>query len=174
MPGLTTTIRVEGIGRFFDALARLSPQQRPELARSFLLSAALLIQRHAAEDTIIRGGKGPPHPTRLTSRTGTGRRSISVDRSGLPSFIAVGSDLGYMALHETGGTVHMPATEVSESTRSVAFGRRVAPFKVPAHLRRGHFALYPPRPWLAPAVDLSYPEIVALGDRLIADALADA
>ena len=42
---------------------------------------AFRVQEDATRNQIIRGGKGPPHPTRLTSRTGSLRRSIRVNRS---------------------------------------------------------------------------------------------
>ena len=40
---------------------------------------------------------------RLTSRTGTLRRSIGVNRRGLPFYIDVGSDVEYARIHELGG-----------------------------------------------------------------------
>ena len=55
---------------------------------------------------ILRGGQGPPHPSKLTSRTGTLRRSLGpafgLDKSGLPRFIEGGSSLVYAPVHELG------------------------------------------------------------------------
>ena len=62
-------------------------------------SMAFQVQANAAMKQIIRGGKGPPHPTRLTSRTGTLRRSIRVNRFS-PLARDVGTDLVYGAVHE--------------------------------------------------------------------------
>ena len=93
--------------------------RRPQLAKpvsTFLVKAAYLVLADAAANQIIRGGrfrgKGgklgntPPHPSRLTSRTGELRRSLSVnrglDRGGLPRYVDVGSDLVYAPVHELG------------------------------------------------------------------------
>lgn len=87
-----------------------------------LLSCGYAVLKNAAEDQIIRGGRfrgapgprggrgkledAPPHPSRVTSRSGELRRSLSiargVDRSRLPGLLSVGSDLVYSAVHEYG------------------------------------------------------------------------
>lgn len=87
--------------------------ERP--TRRFLLSAGFLLLTNAAREQIIGGGRvrvgrgltsTPPHPSRLTSRSGELRRSLSADRgadtSGLPRWIDVGSDLAYAPTHELG------------------------------------------------------------------------
>lgn len=102
MPNLRVEIR--GDVEFRAALGRLSPRQNPEPFRRALLRAALAIQAKATTLYILSGGSGPPDPTRLTSRTGTLRRSIGVDRSGLGGLVVgVGSDLVYARVHELGG-----------------------------------------------------------------------
>ncbi len=88
------------------AVNKLKPGKNPVVFREFLDKLALQVQTRATKVEIIRGGTGPPHPTRLTSRTGAGRRSISVDRRGLPNSISIGSNLVYMAVHEFGGKHH--------------------------------------------------------------------
>ena len=92
----------------------LSKMRKPELDKPvsrFLLSAAFAVLKDATENQIIRGGsfggqQSPPHPSRVTSRTGELRRSLGVsrglDRSGLPGYIEFGSDLVYAQIHELG------------------------------------------------------------------------
>jgi phage gpG-like protein len=103
----------------------LGSMRAPKVAKvtsSFLLQAAELVLTDAAQNQIIRGGRfraapGPrggkgklrntkPHPSKLTSRSGELRRSLSVnrgrDRSGLPRYVDVGSDLVYARVHELG------------------------------------------------------------------------
>lgn len=164
-------VHIDGVTRLLAALDRMSPARNRKIATDFLVSAATLLQRKAQQETIIRGGKGPPHPTRLTSRTGTGRRSITVDRSLVPAAIEVGSDLGYMALHEEGGHIAVPGKIVREHTRTRAFGRRYKPFVVPSYYRSAHGAAYPARPWLKPAIALIEPEIEALLERTMLQAI---
>lgn len=112
------------------ALASLRKPALHATFRDALMHAAYEVQRIAAQEKIRRGGvvgKGKtrtllaPLPDRLTSRTGSLRRSIGVDRSELPFAISIGTELVYGRVHETGGR----------------FGR----------------ATYPPRPFLAPALD---------------------
>lgn len=108
--------------RLDSALSKLRAPGIHAPVRRFLLGAAYMVLANAADSQIIRGGefrgpKGPrggkgkliaskPHPSRLTSRTGELRRSLSVDRgtdrSGLPRYIDVGSDLAYAPVHELG------------------------------------------------------------------------
>lgn len=133
--------------------SRLNIKKNSRFVGRFLRRMVLEVQRNAAQEQMIRGGGGPPHPSRLTSRTGTGRRSISVNLAPLPLAAEVGSDLAYMALHETGGLVSVPSTQVQSHIRKVVFGRTVAPFTVPAFTRGAFTYRARKRPWLAPAVD---------------------
>lgn len=103
----------------------LGSMRAPRVAKvtsAFLMQAAELVLVDAAQNQIIRGGRvrgpaGPrggkgklldtkPHPSKLTSRSGELRRSLGVtrgsDRSGLPRYIDVGSDLVYARVHELG------------------------------------------------------------------------
>jgi phage gpG-like protein len=128
------SIRVAGIESFEATLRRVAPPTKP-LAR-FLRKAGLLVQRIATTEMILRGGKGPPHPTMLTSRTGALRRSIGVDETEIPFRVTVGSNLVYAAVHELG----------------------VDPF--------------PPRPYLAPALEKAAEKFEAMLDAEIAKELA--
>lgn len=107
MPGIR--VFVTGDKLLKRKMRKIDPKTNPEFVRRALVKGGFLIQRDAQLNQIARGGKGPPLRDRLTSRTGTGRRSIRVDRKGLREFfIDIGSDLRYMQLHETGGKT-MPA-----------------------------------------------------------------
>lgn len=168
----TFSVHVAGIDRLLAALARISPAENRQMMGGFLVGAATLIRNRAVQDTIIRGGKGPPDPVRITSRTGTGRRSISVDTEASPASVSVGSHLVYMALHEAGGSVSVPRSTVASHTRTIAFGRRRKPFTVPTYSRAAHTATYPARPWLVPAIELATKDIEALLERTIDVAVA--
>ena len=122
-------------------LENIDPGESPAWVMRALVAAGLRVQRNAATKQIRRGGKGKPLPRKITSRTGTGRRSIRVDRGGLNRlFVDVGSDLAYMAVHETGGTFLRRAHT------------RLTPSGGLARVR-AHSATFPQRPWLAPALD---------------------
>ena len=140
-----------------EALARLSPDKNPRVLSRSLRRIALETQARAT-NKIRRGGSLRPAPSVLTSRTGTGRRSISTDLGSLPHSATVGSNLGYMALHEEGGSITRPAHSVVAHTRTVAFGRKLPRFNVPGYSVRAHSARYPARPWLSPAVDEMVPD----------------
>jgi len=116
------SVSVTGIPELRRQLAKLQAPQIHSATREFLLKAGFLVLREAAENQIIRGGrfrgpagprggKGklrntPPHPSRLTSRSGELRRSLSqsrgLSRAGLPRYVDVGSDLVYARVHELG------------------------------------------------------------------------
>jgi len=85
---------------FERALKMSSPRKSPEIVRELLTQLALRNAAISASKHMKRGGKQPPVPGILTSRTGTGRRSIRVNLSGLPRVAETGSDLIYMAFHE--------------------------------------------------------------------------
>ena len=134
-------IKVEGVERVKSVLRGIDPSKNSAFVRRALVKGGLLVQREAALNQIKRGGKGPSLRDRLTSRTGTGRRSIRVDRGGLSKFfVEIGSDLEYMKVHETGGTFQRRA-----HTRTSRLGNS---FQV-----RAHQATYPARPFLKPALD---------------------
>jgi hypothetical protein len=157
-------VSVSGLTELNKALRAISPQHRPKILRDGLLAIGLEIQRDATQNQIIRGGgkNAPVNPHRITSRTGYGRRSIRVNRKELPHAIEVGSDVGYMAVHEIGGTVRVPRHVVAAHTRRVAFGVRTKPFVVPEHFRGPYTVRYPARPWLKPAVEAVTPRMPLL------------
>lgn len=132
--------------------------------RAALLRAALLVQKIAAKEKIRRGGATKTGqrralPNVLTSRTGTLRRSIAVDRAPLPGAVDVGTALGYGAVHEIGGTFTIPRHQVDAHTRRIVFGRRVAPFNVGPYSRGPYSARYPKRPFLVPALEETIPKL---------------
>ncbi len=94
-----------------DILA-MSPARR-KVTDPALSESILLVLSTAAERKIKRGGKAPPVKGRLTSRTGTLRRSLGpnegVDKSGLSQgFIEGGSALVYASVHEYGNATPPP------------------------------------------------------------------
>ena len=151
-------VSVSGIPELKAALERMNPSENKRIFRNGMIAAAVKIQEVSTLQKIKRGGKSPPLPRKLTSRTGTLRRSIKVDRGPLPFAIEVGTDLGYGAVHEFGGRVSFPTSRVKEHQRNTAFGRKVATFTVPAHMRRAYVANYPPRPFMKPALDAVAPK----------------
>lgn len=154
-----TTIKTTLVAaKYQRALNDLIPSGNPEIQSRALKKVALLVQSVASREKIKRGGKGAPLKNKLTSRTGTGRRSIRVDRSGLPSSISIGSDLGYMAAHEKGGTFSVRKSTVAAHTRTRAFGKKFKPFKVPSHTRKAHKIKLRRRAWLEPAIEDVVPQ----------------
>lgn len=99
-------ITTEGLDDALRVLDRLNLKANPgkRAAAKILISIANEIASNAQSKQILRGGgKGPPHPTKVTSRTGTLRRSIAVDRGELGSLIvSIGSDVVYAGVHELG------------------------------------------------------------------------
>ena len=99
-------VSVVGSKQLRRKLERMDPGRNKAILRNSLIESALLVQRDAAKNQILTGGGGKrsgmtrPHPRHLTSRTGTLRRSIKVDRGPLPFAIDVGTDLVYGAYHE--------------------------------------------------------------------------
>ena len=116
-------------------IARLNPAKRTQMINRSLLRSGEVVTRES-QKAMIRGGSGPPHPTRLTSRTGTGRRSITPDRRVSKTAggfrLDVGTELIYMGVHETGGTFQATSTKGTPFTLS-----------------------FPPRPFLEPGLDKS-------------------
>ncbi len=124
-------------------ILELSPS-RNKVTENALSEMALLVLRIASQSKIKRGGKGSPVKGKLTSRTGTLRRSLTpiegVDKSGLSlGFIEVGSKLVYANVHETGGTF-----QKGGHVRMSKKGKRVGV--------KPHSVTYPPRPFLKPAL----------------------
>ena len=107
---MATQLRVSVVGtkELKRRLEKMNPGVNKRILRNSLIESALLVQRDAAKNQILAGGGGkksgmtPAHPRHLTSRTGTLRRSIKVDRGPLPFAIEVGTDLTYGAAHEFG------------------------------------------------------------------------
>ena len=113
-------VTVTGDERVRRVMKDIDPKSNPKFVREALVKGGLLIQRDAALNQMIRGGKGPPDKKMLTSRTGTGRRSIRVDRAGLPKFfVEIGSDLKYMQVHETGGRFLPPRPYLAPAVEAV-------------------------------------------------------
>ncbi len=157
-------ITTQGMDEIQRVMRNISPKLHPQIQRRAFSKAARLIQKDAAKVQIKAGGGGKnnaraPLKDRLTSRTGTLRRSIRVNKAPLPHAIHIGTDLGYGAVHESGGTVTIGSATVKAHTRSVAFGRKVKPFNVPSHTRKAHKANFPQRPFLAPALRAIGPQI---------------
>ena len=107
MPARLVLVQFDELNR---RLQKMNPGVNTVIVSKALKESMLRILRNAAGDQIIRGGKGRPHPSRLTSRTGRLRRSlgpsVGLDESGLPFRIEGGSHLVYAAVHEAGGTHH--------------------------------------------------------------------
>jgi hypothetical protein len=101
---LTVTIDRKQLDRTLKSLRIGTNPGRAAVSRA-LDRAAFLVQEDAAFRQIIPGGSDAPHPSRLTSRTGTLRRSIRVNRAG-PLARSIGSDLIYGLVHELGGRFH--------------------------------------------------------------------
>jgi HK97 gp10 family phage protein len=99
---------ITGDKEWLRKLEKLSPQKHKEIMSKSLLECGMLVQANAAQKQIMGGGqkaKGvqiKPHPSRLTSRTGTLRRSISTSWHRSPFEIDVGTHLVYGRVHELG------------------------------------------------------------------------
>ena len=98
---------VTGVKEFNKKMDRMNPQKNTsKLKRAPLIKGALLVQKIAAKDKIVRGRPrhSAPLTDRLTSRHGGSglAGSIRVNENPLPSAIEIGTDLGYGAIHEFG------------------------------------------------------------------------
>jgi phage gpG-like protein len=158
------TVSIEGEAAIRSWLDRLDPVSNSRIMRNGLIVAANLISTDAKTRQFVAGGRGKSKAlkalsNRLTSRTGTLRRSIRVNRSGVPAYIDIGTDLKYGAVHEFGGEIDKPSRVIRSHTRRVAFGKKRKPFTVPAHFRMGHSANYPKRPFMKPALDAIAPSL---------------
>ena len=93
-------------GRELDARLRAAnPKINRRVLGRFFPKAAARIQTNAAKVQIVAGGRGKgkalkPLPDKLTSRTGTLRRSIGINKGPLPGAIEIGTHLVYGAVHE--------------------------------------------------------------------------
>ena len=156
------SVSVKGIEDVQRLLARLDLSKNRGLLRDGLIECAELVQRIATKQKIKPGGKAPPLPHKLTSRTNRLRGSISIDRTGLPFSVAIGSDANYAAIHEFGfrGTEN-----VKQHMRTVCFGRTVSPFSVGPFTRQMNM---PARPFLSPALDDAAPKFPDVFRKLIA------
>jgi hypothetical protein len=154
---------ITGDKEWLRKLVMLSPQKHKEILEDALLACGMLVQANAKREQIIRGGQkvkgvqSKPHPSRLTSRTGTLRSSISTSWHRSPFELdvgtfetGVGTKMKYGRAHELGfrGTVAVPShwREIRQ-----AFGKPIAPrsTKIKAHSRQMKL---PKRPFLKPAV----------------------
>jgi phage gpG-like protein len=154
-------VEVTGIKQISGMLKDLSPDESQEIVVKSLQDCAKLVQINAVNKQIMGGGAKAvsrgrgvqikPHPTRLTSRTGTLRRSISINQQRVPAWIDIGTDLKYGAVHELGfkGNVFISG-HYREITQ--AFGRRIKPTEVAvrSHVRSVNI---PKRPFLKPALE---------------------
>ncbi len=152
--------------------AVLSKMRAPGLNRVLakgLIASAELVSNEITERQILRGGrrkvKGPRGGTKMvsapanarqvTSRSGTLRLSLGtsygINKSGIPKFIEVGSDLEYAAAHEYGATIR------------VTDAMRAALHYVGIHLRKSTTILnIPPRPFMRPGFEKVEPRFPSL------------
>ena len=101
--GVNVRVVLEPSPGLEHALASLQdPGIAVPIARA-LRRSAFRVQELAAQKFIIRSGPpGVVDPIRVTSRTGTLRRSIRANLGELPRAAEVGTDLLYGAVHELG------------------------------------------------------------------------
>jgi phage gpG-like protein len=153
-------LRLEGTETLKKVLNSFSEPKRRQVLDQSLRKMAFRVQEIATKDIILRGGgpSAPTHPTRLRSRSGELRRSISgprgKDTSELPRAIEVGTDLVYGPVHEFGATIK-------------ASGKPYLVFQLPA----GNWVsvkkvTIPPRPFIGPAFDRASQEFEAILHRV--------
>jgi hypothetical protein len=164
---VSMSVRTVGVDSLVRRLNRLRPNVNPRWVSKALTKSALLGQKIAAEEEIKRGGRvrvgsrmtsAAAIGGKLTSRSGRLRASLRAnrgqDKSGLPRHIDFGTDVKYGAVHEGDKrNFEIPRHEVAAHTRTMAFGRRTAPFEVGAYRRGPYSASFPRRPFLEPALD---------------------
>ena len=99
-------VSIVGTKELQRRLKKMNPQQNTRITRLSLIDAAKAVLIDATKVQIKAGGGGKksgysaPDPKQLTSRTGTLRRSIGINKSELPFAITVGTNLRYGAYHE--------------------------------------------------------------------------
>jgi len=89
-------------------LDNISPEKNKAIFRDSLRKAALLVQRIATQEMIVRGRgtNAEPLPTMLSNRTSTLIRSVALRFD--PTEAQVGTDLNYGVFHETNKTKPRP------------------------------------------------------------------
>ena len=142
---LTVSVRLEGAEEFRKLTRAFGRAGAKRIMGETLKRSAFEVERLAKTKYLRRGG-GAPVADRLTTRSGRLARSIAVNLARLPRFATVGTNVVYAPPHEFGGRV---TQQVPQHTRSVVFGRRVAPFSVGPYSRT---VTFPKRPFLTPAV----------------------
>ncbi len=148
----TVEVRLFG-DDFAKSLVGMDPKRNPEVVTRMLDRSAFLIQVTAQTKTIKRGGKGKPLAAKLTSRTGTLRRSIRVNRVSR-TIRDIGTDLRYGAVHEQGGNLSVKAHTRERQTvsgRTVAFVPRGTVLASRTINVKAHKRFVPKRPFLDPA-----------------------
>lgn len=161
-------VSLQGQEKIARLMSKLDPKRDGvQWQRAALVDCGKLVQDIAARKKIKRSGRigakgrksAPPLPNILTARHGGSGivGSIRVNRGPLPSAVDVGSDLKYARVHELGGVFNIPRHRVNAHTRTVAFGRKVAPFSVGPFDRGPYRARFPKRPFLVPALDEAMP-----------------
>lgn len=85
-------------------LEKMNPAQNRRITTPALIESMQTTLRDAALNQIIRGGDEPPRADKLTSRTGTLRRSLvadfAIDVNERLRFVDGGTHLRYGAVHE--------------------------------------------------------------------------
>lgn len=88
---------------------KINPKINSRIVSKSLVECAMMIARNAVSDQIIRSADaGVVNKKRLTNRTTTligsmGTATKALNKSGLPRYIDVGSNVEYAAIHEYGG-----------------------------------------------------------------------
>jgi len=129
---IALSVTVEGVEELRSFFGRIDPARAPAFVARALTACALAVQADSTGNRIQRsaprGAPPNPPPGPLISRTGTLRRSIRVDRGGLPHFVDVGTDLIYGAVHEL-GTGRTPARPFLQPALRAVQGRFQAIFE---------------------------------------------
>ena len=97
------SVKLVGAKTLQKRIREIDPGQNPKISSKALVEMAQTVARNAAR-VQIRPGGGPPRPSFLIGRTGTLQRSLglssSINRTGLPNRIEVGTALVYGAVWE--------------------------------------------------------------------------
>lgn len=169
---IALTVKLSGDKKILRVLSAINPETNPSFVREALVAGGLVIQNNAALKQIKRGGilKSGRHSkalgNKLTSRSGVGRGSISVNREGLHRFFvdigSHGAGSAYMRLHETGGRV-LKNPHLRQAHKRQAYTRKggvsVKAHNVRATAVTAFQVTYPPRPYMAPAMAATQKEV---------------